>query len=364
MKVFQIIPEFGFGGAEIMCEALSMELHRLGHEVCVISLYSTQTIITQRLEKAGIRVLYLNKKNGFDVGIIVSLLKLFKRERPDVVHTHLYALKYAVPACMLSGVKARIHTVHNIAQKEATPKNRVINKVFYKYYHVIPVALSNEIKRTIVEEYKLEPKLIPIIFNGIDLTSCMRKKSYELKGQRISILHVGRFSEQKNHKGLVNAFLKAHQQNPNCELLLVGDGELREEIQQQVNAAQLDKVVHLLGLQNNVYSYMQQADIFVLPSHYEGVPITLIEAMGTGLPIIATKVGGVPDMLTNEQNAILIDDNEQEICDSLLRLMNDQELRKRIGENALARADAFSISSTAKEYIQVYRKALQRSQHE
>lgn len=354
LKIIQIIPEFGFGGAEIMCENLSVELRRQGHEVYVVSLFNTESAITQRLCDNNVPVFYLNKKLGFDGKIIFKLVKLFKKIKPDVVHTHLYSLKYAVPACVIAGVKRRIHTVHNIAQKEATPTNRKINKIFYHYFNVVPVALSKEVKKTIEYTYKIKPDAIPVIFNGIDLNNCVKKRSYIPKNNRISVLHIGRFSEQKNHMGLVDAFCKAHEFMPNCELNLIGDGELKESVKQKVLEMNISNSVNFLGLQDNVYPFLNKADIFILPSNYEGIPITLIEAMGTGLPIIATKVGGVVDMLDNEQNALLIDKDTESIYRSLIRLFENQELREQLGKNAILKAEKFSIVYTAKKYVQLY----------
>lgn len=153
MKVIQIMPEFGLAGAETMCENLAYELIRLNVEVVVVSLYGFHSAITDRLEKEGIKVLYLNKKPGLDVSMIIKLMNLFNREHPDVIHTHRYVMQYAIPAAILSRIKKRIHTVHNIAQKENTKIARKINKIFYKCFNVIPVALSEEIKKTICEEY-------------------------------------------------------------------------------------------------------------------------------------------------------------------------------------------------------------------
>ena len=107
MKIIQVIPAFRLAGAEVMCENLCVALKNAGENVIAVSLYSEDTAITDRLKKNGVRVEYLDKKLGFDASIIIKLIQLFKKERPDVVHTHIYASKYALPATVLAGVKKK-----------------------------------------------------------------------------------------------------------------------------------------------------------------------------------------------------------------------------------------------------------------
>lgn len=353
MKVIQIMPEFGLAGAEIMCENLTYELVKNGHEVIVVSLYDFHSVITARLEKEGIQVLYLNKRPGLDFSMIRKIYAILRKEKPDVIHTHRYVMQYAIPAAAFAGVKHRVHTIHNIAQKENTKIARKLNFLFYKFAHVIPVALSEEIQKTVVEEYHLKRENVPVIYNGINLSNCKKKTDYSIE-KYTKILHIGRFSEQKNHEGLISAFLIHYKKYPNSKLLLIGDGEKRTLIEEKVNELGLNSVIEFLGLQDNVYGYLNTADIFILPSLYEGIPMTLIEAMGTGLPIIATAVGGIPDMLENGKEALIVDCDITKIAGALDVLCSNKEKRQILGENARKRSDAFSAKIMAKQYEKIY----------
>ena len=354
MKVIQVMPNFALAGAEIMCENLVYGLKQQGVDVVVVSFFDYHSAITERLEKAGVKIIYLNKKLGIDVSIIAKLRKIFKQEKPDIIHTHRYATEYALPAAILAGVKKRVHTVHNVAQKENGRLGRMLNRGFFKCNHVVPVALSSIVQESITKEYKLKKENIPVIFNGIDLSKCQPKENYKLKDDGVTILHIGRFMEQKNHQGLIEAFSIFHQAYPNSKLQLIGDGEKRKEIQTMVEEKGLSDVVSFLGLQDNVYAYLHDADIFTLPSLYEGIPMTLIEAMGTGLPIVATNVGGIPDMLTNGKSAILTEVNSQLIADAFLELAADEEKRKTLGEQAKQQSVKFSAEIMAEEYLKIY----------
>ncbi|MBE6639340.1 MAG: glycosyltransferase [Ruminococcaceae bacterium] len=354
MKVIQVMPNFGLAGAEIMCENLTYSLRSLGVDVIVVSLYDWHSPITERLEKAGIDIRYFQKKKGMDVSMMRHLYKLFKSEKPDVIHTHRYAMQYAIPAAIMAGVKRRVHTVHSIAEKENRKFARKLNKLFYKFAGVTPVALSDVVQASIVKEYKLKEEKIPIVLNGINLSRCNPKREYSKDGN-LKILHIGRFSEVKNHKGLLKAFQILHQKYPDTELHLIGEGELKDQIAALAAQYDIAQEVRFLGAKSNVYEYLHEADVFTLPSVYEGIPMTLIEAMGTGLPIVATAVGGVPDMLSDKETALLTAVDENEIAKAFIELYENEALRRKLGENARAASGRFSSDVMAKAYISVYK---------
>ena len=345
---------FGLAGAETMCENLTYELVKLGHKVTVISLYDYHSAITERLENAGVNIRYLGKKRGLDLSMIRKIKRVLKETKADVVHTHLYSIEYAVLAAILAGIKHRVHTVHNIAEKENGRRARKLNKFFFKHCHVVPVALSELIRDSIVREYKLSKDKIPVVFNGIDLSRCIPKTEYSVNG-KFKILHIGRFSEQKNHIGLVKAFKLFLDKHADSELWLIGEGEKKAEIEQYVAENDLGASVKFLGLQSNVYGYLHDADIFTLPSNYEGIPMTLIEAMGTGLPIVATAVGGVPDML-DEESALLVNVNDSAIAVAYEKYYLNEELRICHGISAAGSSKRFSSREMASRYCEVYQE--------
>ena len=354
MKIIQVIPFLGMGGAETMCENLVYELKKLGHEVIVVSLYNKETVITQRLKEASIDVRFLDKKDGFDFSMFKKLKKLFKQEKPDVIHTHLYVTKYIFPVASMLKIKV-VHTIHSVATYEAGKITRIFNKYYFKHGKVVPVALSNNVQKTIIKAYKLSSDRIPIIYNGVDVNKCIPKKEYEIKGN-FKIIHVGSFTPVKNHRGLINAFAFFHQKISESELHLIGDGALKYEIEQFVEKKKLNNCVFFEGIQENVFNFLYKMDMFTLLSFKEGIPMSLAEAMGTGLPIVATAVGGVPDML-DENSAQLVSVNEEEIAAAFEKYYCDYDLRKRHGENALKMSQRLSAETMAKHYYDIYKGA-------
>ena len=354
MKIMQVIPYFCFGGAEIMCENLTYALKNAGQDVFVVSLYNERTPIAQRMEEAGIRIVYLDKKLGLDLSMVPKLVRVMRQECPDVVHTHLDVIKYATAAARLSGVKKCVHTVHSLADREAEGRiQKIINGTYFRKAWSVPVALTPEVQASVSDFYGLPPERIPVIYNGIDLSRCISKTTYET-GETATILHVGRFDVPKNHAGLLEAFRLLRETHPECHLRLVGDGDLRLRMEALAKEKGISDAVEFCGMQSNVYPYLHDADIFTLPSIYEGNPMTIIEAMGTGLPIVASRVGGIPDMIHDGESGILVEPEPRAVCDALARMVEDGALRRRLGENAKAQSRQFSAEHMAEDYLTCY----------
>ena len=354
IRVLQVIPTFGLAGAEIMCEQLVDGLLSTGrYEIFVVSFYTYHSPITVRMEQKRINLIYLGKKHGFDPSIVFKLIKIMKRCRIHIVHTHLYALSYAIPAAICANVPIRIHTIHNVATKEARKIKRRIAGFFYKYCQVVPVSISPSVKNTVIEEYNMDES-IPLICNGIDLSRCLVKEDYAVHGI-FRFLHIGRMAEQKNHRTILQAIKRLKCEGRRFAIDFIGTGPYEKELRDSVQEMNLHDSVSFYGLQSNVYPYLNRADCFLLPSLYEGMPMTLIEAMGSGLPIIASGVGGIPDMITNEESGILITPSEEDLYIAMCRMMDmGAAQRERLGRNALERSQLFSANSMSAGYERLY----------
>jgi len=351
MKIIQVIPFFGLGGAETMCENLIYELKAVGHQILALSLYEKETPITQRLTEAGVELRYLHKKEGLDFSLYGKLRKIFKEEHPDVVHTHLYTTKYVFPVAAAMGIKV-VHTVHSIAVQEASSLSRKFNGFFFKRGKAVPVALSENIRQTIVEVYPLTEEQIPVVLNGIDLSKCTPKESYA-PADPFRIVHVGSYQEVKNHFGMLGAFAQFHKKYPNTQLHLIGDGPRRGLIEDFAREKGIVDCVVFYGFQSNVYSFLPGMAVFTLPSMYEGIPMSIAEAMGTGLPVVATRVGGIPDMLDDE-SALLVPVDVDAIAAAYEKYYLDESLRAQHGRAALGRSVRFSAKTMAQDYVRIY----------
>ena len=359
MKIMQIMPEFELAGAEIMAENLTYALQKKGHEVVVVSMYEKHTPITDRLEADGVKIYYLGKKSGLDLSIISKMRKVFKAESPDVIHTHRYLSRYAIPAAVMAGVKGRVHTLHSVATMEVGDRDKKFNSFFYRHVGMYPVAISPEIKKTAEEVYGLPSENIGMVCNGINIDKCTRKTSYEQDGV-FTFVHIGRFQEVKNHDSIIKAFSIVHSKYPDTRLCFYGQGVLLDNCKKYADELGLSGSIEFCGVTNDVYSVLTKADAFLLCSHYEGMPMTLIEAMASGLPIVATAVGGIVDMINDGESGLLCRDDVDDIAEKMCILLSDHVLREKLGVAAAGRAKSFSSDSMADGYINIYNKVLKK----
>ena len=203
MNILQIVPSFEVGGAETMCVGLCLELRKLGHSVTAVSLSAAQSKLTRDLTEAGVELRLLGKGPGMDLSCVSRLRAVIREVRPQVIHTHLHALKYA--ALALGGGKIPIlHTVHNQADAEAVKLDQLMARYLFHSGKATPVALSGEIQASIVALYGLPESRVPVVCNGIDLDRCLRKTEYGLHYPP-RLIHVGRFYPQKNHEAMLEA---------------------------------------------------------------------------------------------------------------------------------------------------------------
>jgi len=366
MRVLQVIPNFGLGGAERLVVNLLEVIDKEKFEVAACSLYpKANTLFGHQLEKSGIQIYYLGKHKGLDLRMIPRLYRLFRVFKPDVVHTHLSVLRYALIPLILCRIPARFHTLHNIAQKEVDALGKIVHYLAFHLGGVIPVSISQEVARTVKKLYKVRTL---IIYNGIptrhfksaEETRSIWRKKEGIKNSEVVFLHIGRFSPQKNHRLLIEAFAQAMMKRSDLKLLLVGDGELRPDIKKIVKEKQLEQNIHFLGLRQDISELLSACDIFILSSDWEGVPMTILESMAAGKPVIATAVGGVPELVEDSITGLLVPPQDiQALSKAMVKLANDSSLREEMGKEGRKRAlERFDINLIARQYEELYLKVL------
>lgn len=333
---------------------LATELKKNSQEVIVYSLYDCDTPIAKKLQNNGISIRYFSKKSGFDFKLIFSLRHALKTDNATVVHTHLYALPYVYFATLfMKPLLKLIHTVHTIPSKEYGALNSRFNKKLYLSGRVIPVAISPEIKQKIEEAFQIPSSRIPMVYNGIETTLYKRKTDYTLH-EPVIITHVGSFKEAKNHFFLITEFSRLLEKRSNVVLRMVGDGELRESIENLIKNLALENNVELLGVRTDIPKLLESTDLFVLPSRWEGMPMALIEAMCAGLPVIVSPVGGIIDMVENNANGLYASEKENDLSSKMLMLIDNFEMRARLGNRAATDSFHFSTENMVEAYLKVY----------
>ncbi len=339
-----------------MVENLAYALKRQGCAVLVVVLQSGETMLTKRMRNDGVDLIILGKRSGLDLSVSRRLASIMRDFEPDVVHSHLPILQYVVPAARKAGIRNLVHTIHSMAEKEtASNLKRAFNRHYYRSGMVLPVALSGATKKSVEDLYGLGASRVAVVANGTNLERYEPKRSYSLHAPA-RICHVGRFEEAKNHSALVAAAARLKDDGHNAVFDLYGVGSLMESVKGAVAKEGLEDEFVFHGLTDDIPSALGEADLFVFPSLYEGIPMVLAEAMAAGLPIVASAVGGIPDMLEDGKNALLCGTDAFSVKAAVERFLLDEGLRESLGMAARKRAADFSSDTMARAYLDVYRR--------
>jgi glycosyltransferase involved in cell wall biosynthesis len=370
VKVAQIVPMLSPGGAERVAVHIARGLNRRRYEPLVISFSGRVGCdLDYMLEDAGIEVRYLGKHPGFDYRVYGRLDAVLKEYEPDVIHTHLHVLRYALPSMMLRKRVAMVHTVHNLADREIEPRARLIQR--YALTHgVEPVAVAEEVAASLGKLYGV--RHCRVIANGIptELYANPQVPRKEWRGKHgfqdndVFFVCVARFASQKNHALLLESFAQGPASDPRAHLVLVGEGNLRADLQEQARKLNLGGKVHFLGLRSDIPDILGAMDMFVLSSDYEGNPLSVLEAMASGLPIVSTAVGGVPNLFETGIEGFLTPPGDvQGLAKSMNSLLKYEAARQAMRAAAANRARTnFDVAKMVHAYEEVYEDLLAHSQ--
>jgi len=369
IRVLQVIPSLAIGGAERCAVQLMGALNSEHFEVAALSLYPRQgTELEQMLEQRRLSVTFLNKKRGLDVRIFGGVWQQIQKFRPHIIHTHLHAFNYVIPAVIAGKVQGAVHTIHSVAERERSRLVKGLPRVLFSRA-VAPVAIACEVQASIRRVFGVESVLIP---NGIPLDvyrsgSRMRagwRKEQGFQGDDVVFVCVGRLDPVKNHEVLIDAFARFCREAPRAHLLLVGDGELQLRLKAQVERLKLTRRVHFLGLRKDVPTILAASDVYAFASDHEGSPLSILEALAAGLPIVGTAVGGVPEMVTAEAGILTRPREVDSLASSMKLLYSDAGRRAQMREAAVKQAARYDVTRMARCYGHLYTVLLDaRSSH-
>lgn len=354
LKVLLLIHSLKYGGAEIMVEHLAHGLMELGCDVMVVSLHDTASEITDRMKSRGIPLRTLGKRQGFDPRTVFQISSIIRQERVEILHSHLCILHYAAGAALLNRRVKLFHTLHSMAQYETPSKAlRRINRVIYHARLARPVCLSRETAKTAERLYGLRQGSVPHILNGIDLHKFRCER--DARSQDVfNIIHVGRLTPVKRQDKIIEAVRVLKDRGVKVRLKIVGEGLLYDDLSRTVEEARLQDEVELLGASNEVEKWMAMADAFVLASDHEGIPLVIAEALASGLPVISTRVGGLPSMIENDVSGLFFDGSSTDLAVQIERLVHDEELRRLLQLGAKEASRKFAYQTMARSYYDLY----------
>lgn len=346
------------GGAEKFVYELALRQAAEGHRAAVIwfeapeELEHGQEVAAARqrnMEDAGITVASLGRRTRVNMAEgAIGYRRILRGFRPDVIHCHL------LRACAVHGLSMApvpsLYTHHNTPLKVSDLFFRVVTSRIDRF-----VAISDPGARVLS---RVTPTPPVTIVNGIDLSGFAAEGDGRGEGP-FTLLSVGHMRPQKNYLYLVEIADTLRRKRPDLDVRfrIAGDGEMRPSIERAIAEKGLGGTVELLGLRDDVPRLMQRADAYLLTSTFEGMPLALIEAMSSGLPIVSTNVGACPDMVEEGRTGFLVPtDNASIAAERIERLATDAALRGKMGALARERAAGYSIEACHEGYLAVYRE--------
>lgn len=390
LNVMQIISNLDVGGAQEVVRTL---VEYLADDCQPVVCTFKDGPLRQDIERLGIHVEKLPARRYSVVALPLfivdmiriwrSLAKLVKEHNVDVVQTHLLRSLDFLTLLLFytTNLQVVLWTFHNASfelpvtdsqkHKWLVRLKRYSHRFLYRWSsHLVSgfIAVSDKVEEAMVETIGPIQDKITVICNGVDVkryeklvgkTSLRNQLGLEANAYLISV--VATFKEQKGHCYLIEAMASIVPKHPDVHVLFIGDGELREALQAQVERLGLGDHIHFLGNRHDVPALLAAGDSFVLPSLWEGLPMALLEAMATGLPIVATEVSGTVQVMTSNDTGILVPPGDaQRLAQAIEQLLTDPIRAQAMGAAARRRVkEEFSAQKQADEHLALYHRLLQ-----
>jgi glycosyltransferase involved in cell wall biosynthesis len=364
IRVLEVVASLRRAGAEQVAVSLACGLDRARFETAVVSLYDPfPGGFETALEECGVAVWHMGKRRGLDPRMWGKLAQVVRRFRPHVLHTHSYVMRYVLPAHF----RRVVHTVHNLAEQEVDGIGRAIHRLAFRA-GAAPVAISAAVARSFAQVYGREPA--GIIPNGVDVGRGFRPEARAAWRSRHGfgpgdylVVSVARLEAQKNPLHLIGAFAEGLREAPAAHLLMAGEGALLEPARQLASQAGIAARVHFLGLCEDVAELLSACDLFALGSDWEGAPMAILEAMAAHLPVVATAVGGVPDLVEDAVTGLLVPARDRSALGrAMAALERDSQRRQRMSAAAAHRAQSFDQAGMIYAYAELFERRARRAE--
>lgn len=358
MRILHVIESLEFGGAEkVVVDLTQAMLDRGEVDVCCVK---REGELAARLDPR-IRLTCLHAREGNDWRVPLRLAQMIRARKYDVVHSHSWGvLLESALAALLARAPRLVHTIHG-NYLEYPPglasyfkkSLRHLAERLMAYRHNRIVAVSDSIQRDVRRDIGLPLSRMVTIHNGIPCTTAYHPGPVT---STTTFATVGRLAEIKNHAMMLRAFAVIVRTQPAARLYIVGDGPERLKLETLARELGVAGNVDFLGFRNDVSELLAKTDVFLMSSHHEGISIAILEAMCAGLPVIATRVGGVAETVQHGVTGLLVADNdEQGMAQAMQDLITSGSERRRLGEGGKALMHReFSIGNTADRYYQIY----------
>jgi len=356
IKVLNVIDSLYAGGAESLLKNFVIEAKKYkDFEIDVCTLYS-RNVFTDELKAQGLKVYDLGLSFKYNFLRVFRLIKIIKTNDYDVVHVHLFPADVfvATASLFLRNKLKFIFSEHNVYNRRRSSKIfRLIDKFTYSRYDKV-ICVSEMVKDSLVKWLPEVSRKTVVIKNAVPVGELVEKNS-----MIYDILFVGRLEKAKGVDILFKSIcLFKNDRKKELKVAIVGDGSLRDSLKSLSKDLGVEENVEFLGIRKDIKGLMQLSKIFVLPSRWEGLPMVILEAMALGMPVIATKVGGIPEVIEDGTDGILVEpENPEELAKAIEKLLGNEEFRKTISLNTYLKIkEEYSIEKYTEKLLHCYRE--------
>jgi len=337
IKILHLVEDLKIGGLERVTESIVTGLDKDRYDAEVWCLAHGGEIAEDLIEK-GIIVKILEMKSYYNPLRIVALSRLMRKEKIKILHTHGYfGSTFGRLAAIMAQVPVVITHVHSTYY--GYNKRNILIERFLSFFTDKIVCVSEAVQKFVLEVEGINEKKTLVIYNGVEEPNTYEtelnanRKSFGISDSDIVVITVASLTPHKGHSVLIDAMHVLTQEYQNLRLLIVGDGHLRNDLAEHVKGLELTRNVVFTGLRKDICSLLRLSDIFVLPSlEREGLGMVIIEAMACGLPVIGTRLGGIPEVIEENINGFLVTpENPEELAAAMEKLISDKTARTGMG---------------------------------
>ncbi|MDX2048636.1 MAG: glycosyltransferase family 4 protein [Chitinophagaceae bacterium] len=364
IRVLQTIRQGQVGGGESHLLSLVENLDRERYDPVVLSF--TDGPMVEQLRRMDIPAHVIPTTSPFDIGVWTKVKKLMRDEQVDLVHAHgTRALSNIYwPSKSLS--LPVVYTIHGWSfhddQKPLIKKIRVLSEKFLSSRTAVNISVSQSNQQTGRKYFSSFDSVV--IYNGIDLKKFNPHRplhniraELNIPEEACLVVFIARFNVQKQPLTLIKSFARAAEQLPHLRLLMVGDGDHRQQALEMISDLGLKDKIYWQPFRQDVPDLLSAADIYVLPSLWEGMPIGLLEAMAMGKAVIATSVDGTREVIRHRENGLMVDAGqlEEKLADAIIEMVKDEPLRRQLQSAAIQSVkDRFDVKYMTRQIEKVY----------
>ncbi len=360
-RIAHMIESDGPGGAERMVAALAGAFERAGCPSVAVLPVQGEGWLAKQLEGTNVVIDHVALGGPASPRVVLALARLFRRHRIDVVHSHEFTMGvFGSAAARLAGIPHFI-TMHGGRHYASAWHRRLAMRAGIGLSAGL-VGVSESVAAQLRQDLNLSGGRVTVIPNGVPrppkVSGTLRAELGLAPTDRL-VVAVGNLYPVKGHDVLVNALAQVAKTIPGVHVAIAGRGEMREPLQRQAEELGVAPSLHLLGYRADIANILVSGDVFALPSRSEGLPLAVLEAMFTGLPIVATDVGDVASVLAEGAGLVVPPEDATSLAGALRVVLSDRAVAERLGAAALRRAGAeYDLSQSVERYAALFARRL------